>query len=70
MGVSLHENEKKKTTRTLGEETQKLQVLGEAAPQLSASWPRKSARFIKAKRSLSPVIKTGLIIQNLLMNAD
>lgn len=70
LGVSLHENEKKKTTRILGEETQKLQVLGEAAPQLSASRPRKLARFIKAKRSLSPVIKTGLIIQNLLMNAD
>lgn len=61
---------RKKSTRILGEETQNLQELGEAAPHLSVFWPRKSARFIKTKRSLSPVIRTGLIVQNILMNAD
>lgn len=45
----MKKRKRKKIPRILGEETQKLQVLGEAAPHLSMSWPRKSARFIKAK---------------------
>lgn len=67
---SVYTKMRRKTIRILREETQKLQVLGEAAPHLSVSWPRKSTRFIKAKRSPSAVINTGLIVQNILMNAD
>lgn len=69
LGVSLHENEKKNHKNPQRRDP-KVTGAGEAAPHLSVSWPRKSTRFIKAKRSPSAVISTGLIVQNILMNAD